>query len=94
MTINFDSLTVDDECLARINAAFINDRLGMNGLPAEDLEDPSLYKFSVVLQFSPVLGRLTHVQSACGDHPVNDAAGLVFWRNLWFGREISFGASG
>ena len=82
MPINFDSLTVDDERFARINAALVRNRLCLNGLPREDLEDPSLYEFSVVTQFSPVLGRLTYVQSASGNYPVNDAAGLVFWRNL------------
>ncbi len=94
MPLNFDSLTVDDECFARISVALIKNCLWMNGLPREDIEDPSLCESSVVMQFTPVLGRLTYVQSACGNYPVNDAAGLVFWLNLRFGREISFGASG
>lgn len=78
MPINFDNLTIDDECLARINAALEKNRLWLNSLPREDLEDPGIYEFSVVMRFSPVLGRLAYVQSASGNYPVDDAADMVF----------------
>lgn len=78
MPINFDSLTVDDECLARINAALEKNRLWLNSLPPEDLEDIGIYEFSVVMLFTPALGRLTYVQSASGNYPVDDIADMVF----------------
>ncbi|WP_422001215.1 hypothetical protein [Roseovarius mucosus] len=78
MPINFDSLAVDDECLARINAALEKNRLWLNSLPREDLEDPDIYEFSVIMRFSPALGRLTYVQSTSGNYLVDDVADMVF----------------
>lgn len=78
MSINFDSLTVNDKCLGRIDAALKKNRFWQNSLHRKCLEDPSIYEFSVFMQISPVLKRLTYLQTANGIYPVNDAAGIVF----------------
>ena len=51
MSINFDSLTVNDKCLGRIDAALKKNRFWQNSLHRKCLEDPSIYEFSVLCKF-------------------------------------------
>lgn len=78
MSISFDSLTADNKRLGRIDAALEKNQFWQNSLQCEGLEGPSIYEFSVFMQFSPVLKCLTYIQTASGIYPVNDAAGIVF----------------
>lgn len=43
MSISFDSLTVDDKRLGRIDAAFEKNQFWQNSLQCEGLEGPSIY---------------------------------------------------
>ncbi|MDR7127531.1 hypothetical protein J2X53_004381 [Pseudorhodobacter sp. 4114] len=47
MPINFDSLTVDGECFARIIVALIKNCLWINGLPAKILKIPVSTNFQL-----------------------------------------------